>query len=121
MDGKGTGDVGRERDRRLTEQQERITGEIKDDMVGSRQTVMIDDVDEAKDELTERLERDAPEIDGHVVIETEPEEGLLQIGSVGEMGAGMAQPAGLVGRFAQVVITGAYPYELPARLAGKVW
>ena len=91
-------------------------------MVGTRQTVLIDAVDEATDALTARLERDAPEIDGHVVIETEPEEGLLQIGGVGgEMGAGMAQPAGLVGRFAQVVITGAYPYELTARLAGKVW
>ena len=57
-----------------------------------------------------------------MVIDAEPEGGLLPIGGVGgEMGAGMAQPAGLVGRFAQVVITGAYPYELTARLTGKVW
>ena len=122
LDDKVPADVVRERYRRFTELQERISGEINHAMVGTRQTVLIDAVDEATDALTARLERDAPEIDGHVVIETEPEEGLLQIGGVGgEMGAGMAQPAGLVGRFAQVVITGAYPYELTARLAGKVW
>ncbi len=114
-------DVVSERYRSLTELQERISGEINHDMVGTLQTVLIDAVDEATDALTARLERDAPEIDGHVVIETEPEEGLLQIGGAGDTGPGMAQPAGLVGRFAQVEITGAYPYELTARLAGKVW
>ncbi len=116
LDGKVPDDVARERYRRLTELQERISGEINHAMVGTRQTVLIDAADETSDALTARLERDAPEIDGHVLIATEPEQGLLQID-----GAALAQPAGLVGRFAHVDITGAYPYELTARLAGEVW
>ncbi len=121
LDGKLPADVVRERYRRLTELQERISGEINHAMVGTLQTVLVDAVDETTDALTARLERDAPEIDGHVVIETEPEEGLLQIGGAEDTGPGMAQPAGLVGRFAQVDIIGAHPYELTARLTGTVW
>ena len=64
---------------------------------------------------------DAPEIDGHVAIETKPEQGLLQIDGSAGKGPSMAQPGGLVGRFAEVEIIGAYPYELTARLNGEVW
>ena len=120
LDNKVPTDIVRERYRRLTELQERISGEINHAMVGSQQTVLIDAADELTGALTARLQRDAPEIDGHVVIETEPEEGLLQIDGQFD-GLGVAQPAGLVGRFAQVEITGAYPYELTARLNGKIW
>jgi ribosomal protein S12 methylthiotransferase len=116
LDGKLADDVIQDRYRRLTELQERISGEINHALVGTTQTVLIDDVDEESDTLTGRLERDAPEIDGHVAIETAPEEGLLQI-----EGGGVAQPGGLLGRFAKVEITGAYPYELTARLTGDVW
>lgn len=117
LDGKLPEDVVRERYRRLTQLQERISGEINHALVGTQQAVLIDAADEQTNTLTGRLERDAPEIDCHVVIETEPEQGLLQI----DGGAGMAQPAGLVGRFARVEVTGAYPYELTGRLTGEVW
>ena len=121
LDGKVPEDVVRERYRRLTELQERISGEINHAMVGSQQTVLIDAVDENTNVLTARLQRDAPEIDGHVAIETEPEQGLLQIDGSAGQGPSMAQPGGLVGRFAEVEIIGAYPYELTARLNGEVW
>ncbi len=121
LDGKLPAHVVRERYRRFTEVQERISGEINHALVGTRQTVLIDAADEMPNALTARLQRDAPEIDGHVLIETEPEEGLLQIDGSGSAGAKMAQPAGLVGRFAEVEITGAYPYELMARLSGEIW
>lgn len=121
LDGKLPAHVVRERYRRFTEVQERISGEINHALVGTRQTVLIDAADEMSNALTARLQRDAPEIDGHVLIETEPEEGLLQIDGSGSAGAKMAQPAGLVGRFAEVEITGAYPYELMARLSGEIW
>jgi ribosomal protein S12 methylthiotransferase len=116
LDGKVPAAVIRERYRRLTELQEKISGEINHAMVGTQQTVLVDAADEMTGALTARLERDAPEIDGHVVVETEPEEGLLQIDD-----SAVAQPAGLIGRFAEVEITGAYPYELTARLSGTIW
>lgn len=121
LDNKVPQDLVRERYSRLTELQERISGEINHALVGTQQTVLIDAADDTTHALTARLQRDAPEIDGHVLIETAPEEGLLQIDD-----ASVAQPAGLVGRFARVEITGAYPYELTAQLVesadgGRIW
>ena len=120
LDGKVEDEVKRDRYRRLTQLQERISGEINHAMVGARQTVLIDAVAEGGTTLTARLVRDAPEIDGHVVIEataaTDVAAGELHAIEGAEM-----DTTQLVGRFAEVEITGAYPYELRARLAGRIW
>jgi len=104
LDGEVPEAVKEERYRRLTELQDRISADINHGMVGSRQIALVDGANE-DGELVGRLERDAPEIDGQVIIqETGPE--------VQEVGAG---------RFAEVEITGASPYELTARVVGRSW
>ena len=105
-----------DRYRRLTQLQERISAAVNHDMVGSRRTMLIDSASGGR--LTGRLERDAPEIDGQVVLEAPEQEGLTRI-----EGAEPEAPDGdrWVGRFAEVEITGAHAYELEARLAGRVW
>ncbi|MAN23624.1 MAG: 30S ribosomal protein S12 methylthiotransferase RimO [Gemmatimonadetes bacterium] len=79
----------------LTQLQERISTEINDDMVGSRHIVLVDDRDE--NGFYGRMQRDAPEIDGHVLIEK---------GGV------------TIGKFVEVEITGADPFQLQARAVG---
>jgi len=104
LDGEVPAAVKEERYRRLTELQDRVSADINHAMVGSRQIVLVDGANE-DGELVGRLERDAPEIDGQVVIQgTGPE--------IQEVGAG---------RFAEVEITGSSPYELTARVVGRSW
>ena len=117
LDGKLPAHVAAERYRRLTQLQERISAAINHDMVGSRRTVLIDAVSEGR--ITGRLERDAPEIDGQVVLEAPPESGLTHIEGAAPAEARAAD--GWAGRFAEVEITGAHAYELEARLAGEIW
>jgi ribosomal protein S12 methylthiotransferase len=103
LDGQLAEDVKEERYRRLTELQDRVSADINHGLVGTRQTVLIDGVDE-EGGLHGRMERDAPEIDGQVVIHP-PDRG----------------PDAAPGRFAEVEITESHPYELAARAAGRVW
>ena len=81
---------------RLTQLQERIATEINDALVGTRQEVLVDSWD--GDVYCARMERDAPEIDGQVLID----EGVADIGS-----------------FVEVEITDATPYDLNARVMGR--
>lgn len=81
---------------RLTQLQERIATEINDELVGTRQVVLVDAADE--EGVYGRLQRDAPEIDGQVLIE-----------------AGRAD----IGCFVEVEITGADPYQLQAHAVGE--
>jgi len=97
--------VKEERYRRLTEVQDRVSADINHAMVGSRRVVLIDGVDE-DGALCGRLERDAPEIDGRVVIENTEES---------------QAPDAMAGRYAEVEITGASSYELTARIVGRIW
>ena len=90
------------------------------DLVGTKQTVLVDGPD-VGGHLTARLERDAPEIDGHVVLESEEGAPALADGLVSIEGSGAETPASIIGKFVEVEITGAYPYELTARPTGKVW
>ena len=103
LDGQVPEEVKEERYRRLTELQDRVSADINHALVGTRQTVLVDEADEGGT-FNGRLERDAPEIDGNVVVDGEG-----------------ARPEELVGRFAEVEITGAYSYEVTARLTGRVW
>ena len=101
--------VKEERYRQLTELQDEISADINHGLVGTAQVVLVDA--KLDDELAEngwsgRMQRDAPEIDGHVRIEAGAENGAAHT---------------LVGKFAEVDITGAYSYELVARLTGKTW
>ena len=120
LDGKLDADLIQDRYRRLTQLQERISGEINMDLVGTKQTVLVDGPD-VGGHLTARLERDAPEIDGHVVLESEEGAPALADGLVSIEGSGAETPASIIGKFVEVEITGAYPYELTARPTGKVW
>ncbi len=117
LDGKLPAHVAAERYRRLSQLQERISAAINHDMVGSRRTMLIDSVSEGR--ITGRLERDAPEIDGQVVLEAPAKAGLTHIEGAAPAEAPAAD--GWAGRFAEVEITGAHAYELEARLAGEVW
>ena len=81
---------------RLTQLQERIATEINDGLVGTRQVILVDEADE--EGMYGRMQRDAPEIDGQVLIES-----------------GRAD----IGRFVEVEITGADPYQLQARAVGE--
>ena len=81
---------------RLTQLQERIATEINDALVGTRQEVLVDSWDGAV--YCARMERDAPEIDGQVLID----EGAAEVGS-----------------FVEVEITDATPYDLNARVVGR--
>ena len=58
-----------------------------------------------------RLERDAPEIDGQVTVDAADSD-------TGIDGQESADP---VGRFAEVEVTEAHPYELAARFVGRHW
>ncbi len=93
LDGEVEEEVVAERYRRITELQERISGELNHGLVGTRQQVLVDERTPEGQHLG-RMERDAPEIDGQVLIEGPVE----------------------VGQFAEVEITGAAPYELTARM-----
>ena len=104
LDGEVPAAVKEERYGRLTELQDRICADINHGMVGSCQIVLIDGTNE-DGELFGRLERDAPEIDGQVVIQ----------------GTGPGVQEVEAGRFAEVEITGASPYELTARVVGRIW
>ena len=79
-----------------------------------QQVVLVDALvnDEAGSGWSGRLQRDAPEIDGHVRIEAETDKPGVDRDSGVDL---------LVGKFAQVDIIGAYPYELAARWTGKSW
>jgi len=80
---------------RLTQLQERIATEINDDLIGSRHMVLVDDRDEMG--FYGRMQRDAPEIDGQVLIE----KGKIE-----------------VGQFVEVEIVGADPFQLQAQVVG---
>lgn len=95
LDGTVDEEVKEVRYSRLTQLHERIATEINDALVGTRQVVLVDEGDE--DGMYGRMQRDAPEIDGQVLIET---------GRVD------------VGRFVEVEITGADPYQLQAKVVG---
>ena len=108
LDGALPEHVKEERYRRLTELQDRISADINHGLVGTQQTVLVDTVEEGGEGgWSGRMQRDAPEIDGHVRIEA-------------DAGARPGADA-LVGKFAPVEITGAYSYELAARWTGTFW
>ena len=92
--------VKEERYSRLTELQEQISYEINSEYIGTRHSVLIDEYDDDNNLFCGRLERDAPEIDGQVILE-----------------AGAAE----AGRFVEVEITGAHAFELEARAQGEPW
>ncbi len=97
LDGQVPPEVAVERYARLTEVQERVSAEINADLVGSRRVVLIDDRDEAAAIALGRLERDAPEIDGQVMV-TDTQAGP--------------------GQFVDVEITSGYAYEVTGRAVG---
>ena len=96
LDGEVDEEVAEERYSRLSQLQERISAELNDELIGTRQFVLVDEED-GEGGYCARMERDAPEIDGQVLID-----------------AGAAE----VGKFVEVEITGAYAYELNARATG---
>lgn len=98
FDGQVDEAVKEERYSRLTQLQERISTEINEALVGTRQRVLVDAQDPETGVYWARLERDAPEIDGQVIIES-----------------GKAE----VGRFAEVEITAGYAYEVIAKVVEK--
>jgi ribosomal protein S12 methylthiotransferase len=98
LDGQVDEQTKEERYGRLTELQECIATQINDSLVGTRQLVLVDEEDGETGVYYGRMERDAPEIDGQVIID----EGRAQ-----------------VGKFAEVEIIGAGPYELNARVVGE--
>ena len=100
LDGQLSEEVKEDRYRRLTELQDRVSADINHALVGTRQTVLVDEANE-DGTFNGRMERDAPEIDGNVIVD----------------GAGVGD---LVGRFAEVEITGAYSYEVTARVVGDI-
>ncbi len=114
LDGELPEHVKEERFRQLTELQDGVSADINHGLVGTQQVVLVDALvtDEAGSGWSGRLQRDAPEIDGHVRIEA----GLENPGVDPESGV---DP--LTGKFAHVDITGAYPYELSARWTGSSW
>ena len=120
LDNKVDADQIQDRYRRLTQLQERISGEINLEFVGSRQTVLVDGAD-VGGHLTARLQRDAPEIDCHVVLETVDGSAAQDTTLVAIEGSGVEAPSSIIGKFAEVEITDAYPFELTARVVGKIW
>ena len=98
LDGEVDEAVKEERYSRLTQLQERLSTEINDELVGTRHRVLVDDEDLESGVYYARMERDAPEIDGQVVID----EGNAR-----------------VGEFATVEITAGYAYERNARIVEK--
>ena len=91
-------EVAEERYGRLSRLQEGISARRNDELLGSRQRVLVDERTAAG--YAGRTERDAPEIDGQVLID-----------------AGAAE----VGKFVQVEITSAYAYELSGRAVSEPW
>jgi len=81
---------------RLTQLRERIATEFNDALIGTRQMVLVDAQD--GEIYYARMERDAPEIDGQVIID----EGRAEVGA-----------------FAEVEITASMPYQLSGRVVGK--
>jgi ribosomal protein S12 methylthiotransferase len=90
-------EVAQERLGRLLEAQEQVSTANNHALLGTRQTVLVDGPDELG-RTCGRTERDAPEIDGQVVIE-----------------AGAVEP----GRFVEVEVTGAAAHELTGRVVGR--
>lgn len=97
LDGQVDKEVKEERYARLTELQERISAEINAGLVGSRHLVLVDEHDPENGVWYARMERDAPEIDGQVIIDAGP---------------------AVTGAFAEVEITNGYAYERRARVVG---
>ena len=97
LDGEVPEEIKEERYRRLTQLHERISAEINAELIGTRQVVLVDEIDAEKGVCYGRMERDAPEIDGQVVI------------TDGEAEAG---------QFVKVEITEAHAYEVSARTVG---
>ena len=95
LDGEVPEEVKAERFSRLTQLQEGISAAINSELVGTRQVVLVDREEEGG--YSGRMERDAPEIDGQVLI------------TGGEV---------RVGQFVDVEITGGYAYELTGRAVG---
>ncbi len=83
---------------RLTQVQEQVSADINAALVGTRHRVLVDEEDREAGVWYARMERDAPEIDGAVVIEG-------------------GQTA--VGSFAEVEITAGFAYERHARLVAS--
>ena len=98
LDGEVDEEIKEERYSRLSQLQERISAEINGALVGSRQRVLVDEVDREEGVCYARTERDAPEIDGQVTID----------------GGGVE-----AGRFVEVEITDGYAFELNARVVGQ--
>jgi ribosomal protein S12 methylthiotransferase len=96
LDGEVSIQIKEERFARLTALQDTISAEINDELVGQRHSVLVDE--QTEEGFTGRMERDAPEIDGQVLIN----EGEAE-----------------VGKFIEVEITAAYPYELTAKVTGE--
>lgn len=96
LEGEVPDEIKQERFARLTALQDNISADINDALVGQRHSVLVDE--RIAEGFTSRMQRDAPEIDGHVLIN-----------------AGDAE----VGKFVEVEITAAYAYELTARVMGK--
>ena len=97
LDGEVPEEVKEERYRRLTQLHEEISAQINVDLIGTRHVVLVDENDEEEGISYGRMERDAPEIDGQVVI---------------------ADGKAEAGRFVEVEVTEAHPYEVSARAVG---
>ncbi|MEW6750964.1 MAG: 30S ribosomal protein S12 methylthiotransferase RimO [Candidatus Latescibacterota bacterium] len=94
LDGQVPQAVREERYARLTEVQERVSAEVNAELVGTRHRVLVDEVDGENGVSYARMERDAPQIDGQVVVE-----------------GTAARP----GEFVEVEITAGYAFERYAR------
>lgn len=97
LDGEVPEEVKEERYRRLTQLHEEISAQINVELIGTRHVVLVDEKDEEEGISYGRMERDAPEIDGQVVI---------------------ADGKAEAGRFVEVEVTEAHPYEVSARAVG---
>jgi ribosomal protein S12 methylthiotransferase len=116
LDGKLCEEVIAERFRRFTELQDNVSAEINHGLVGTRQTILVDGKEGEEGDGSRycgRMQRDAPEIDGQVVIDTDTGTAVL--------GADSSESVDPVGKFAEVEVTGAHSYELAARFVGRIW
>ncbi len=95
LEGRLDPEVGEERYARLSELQEGISAEINTGLIGTVHRVLVDARDPEEGVCYARMERDAPEIDGQVVIDSVQSE---------------------PGSFVQVEITDGYAYERRARI-----
>ena len=71
LDGQVAGPVKEARWQQFMEKQQQISSQRLNKKIGTRQTVIIDGIDEASDRLIGRTKGDAPEIDGQVFIEAD--------------------------------------------------